>query len=100
MKCQRSSRPPVRRLLRGLLVPVLPHIRDAQGGEPPDVLGRVEFGDHDQLRRRFRPAGCCRGAADPFPDGGEPLPELFQPGIGLTAGVLNIAGAAHSGCPA
>ena len=87
------------RLLRGLLVPVLPHVRDAQGGEPPDVLGRMEFGDHDQLRRRFRPAGCCRGAADPFPDGGEPLPELFQPRIGHAVGLLRIGVFIHPFAP-
>ena len=70
-------------LLRGLLVPVLPDVRDAERGEPPDVVGGMKFGDHDQFGRPFRPAGCCNGTVDALPDGGEPLPELLQPGIGL-----------------
>ena len=56
----------LRRLLRGFLVPVLPDVRDAERGEPPDVLGRVEFGDHDQPRRPILPAGGGDGAVDPL----------------------------------
>ena len=42
-------------LVRGLLVPVFPDVGDAQGGQPPDVLGRVELGDDDQPRGRVLP---------------------------------------------
>ena len=75
----------LRRLFRGLLVPVLPDVGDAECGEPPDILGGVELGDHDQPRRPLRTSGRGNGVVDPLPDGGEPLPELFQPGIGLPA---------------
>ena len=81
MKCQLRPRScKLRRLFRGLLVPVLPDVGDPQRRQPPDVLRRMELGDDDQARRRRLPARGGHGGVDPAADGREVRLQLGQTG--------------------
>ncbi len=70
-------------LVGGFLVPVFADVGDAEGSEPPDVVGGVEFGDDDQPGRGILPAGGGHGVVNAEPDGREAFPELRQARIVL-----------------
>ena len=77
MKCQRSVEVgALGGLLHRLLVPVLPHVADAEVGEQPDVGGREELGDHDERDLVAAAAGCGARRVDPLAHRGQPGLEL------------------------